>query len=222
MSRNGTVCTARMQDVMKYNGETVLRYRIEYPVFHWPGHAPQRINRYYKQLAEFYRHSIQSELYCQAVRQYRYAIRNDLPMPVFEAQTDCMITDQTDCSASLYMDRYEYTGGAHGNTIRTSQTWNVPKACRFSLGHMLSPCGAPKHYLLEHIQSQIAQNPENYFDNASMLAIKTFDPSRFYCTPEGLVVYYQPYDIAPHSSGIPEFLIPYSELVCDPQQLCAV
>lgn len=221
MSKNGTVCTARMQDVMKYNGETVLRYRIEYPVFHWPRQAPKRINRYYQQLAQFQRHSIQSELYCQAVRQYRYAIKNDLPMPVYEVQIDFVVTDQTECSASLYMERYEFTGGAHGNTLRTSQTWNVPQAFRLSLGQILR-CGDPKHYLLEHIQSQIAKNPDNYFDNGSMLAVKTFNPNQFYCTPQGLVIYYQPYDIAPHSSGVPEFLIPYSESVCDPQQLCAV
>ena len=110
MGKNGTVCTARMQDVMKYNGETVLRYRIEYPVFRAAGPASQKLNRYYKQLAEHNRHSIRSEMYCRAVRQYRYAVHNEIPMPVYEAQTDCVITEQADCIASLYMDRYEYTG----------------------------------------------------------------------------------------------------------------
>ena len=222
MGKNGTVCTARMQDVMKYNGETVLRYRIEYPVFRAAGPASQKLNRYYKQLAEHNRHSIRSEMYCRAVRQYRYAVHNEIPMPVYEAQTDCVITEQADCIASLYMDRYEYTGGAHGITVRTSQTWNVPMACRFRLDRLLGQCNDPKHYLFEQIQSRIAENPENYFDDAPTLAIKTFDPSQFYCTPQGLVIYYQPYDIAPHSSGIPEFFFPYSALVCDPRRVCSV
>lgn len=34
----------------------------------------------------------------------------------------------------------------------------------------------------------------------------------FYLTPEGLVLYFQVYDIAPYAYGIPEFLIPYEEL----------
>ena len=40
---------------------------------------------------------------------------------------------------------------------------------------------------------------------------KTFHPQNFYLTSEGVVVFFALYDIAPHSTGIPTFLIPYSQ-----------
>nr|WP_286200926.1 RsiV family protein [[Clostridium] symbiosum] len=39
----------------------------------------------------------------------------------------------------------------------------------------------------------------------------SFD-SAFYITPEGVVFYYAPYEIASYAEGFPEVTIPYSEL----------
>lgn len=77
-----------------------------------------------------------------------------------------------------------------------------------------------KTYLLSEINTQIQTEPDFYFENAGELAEKTFRADRFYCTPEGIVIYYQQYDIAPYASGIPEFLIPYSACVLNPEQSC--
>jgi hypothetical protein len=33
--------------------------------------------------------------------------------------------------------------------------------------------------------------------------------NNFYLTKEGVVIYFQQYDIAPYSSGLPTFVIPY-------------
>jgi hypothetical protein len=48
------------------------------------------------------------------------------------------------------------------------------------------------------------------YDDYKPLIIKNFDKSSFYLSPEGITIYYQQYDIAPYSSGIAEFTIPYS------------
>ena len=37
--------------------------------------------------------------------------------------------------------------------------------------------------------------------------MREFDPERFYCTPEGPVVFYPLYSVAPYAEGIPVFPI---------------
>ncbi|MFU2363539.1 MAG: RsiV family protein, partial [Clostridiales bacterium] len=37
--------------------------------------------------------------------------------------------------------------------------------------------------------------------------METINFDSYYLTPKGIVIYFQQYDIAPYSSGLPEFLI---------------
>jgi hypothetical protein len=48
-----------------------------------------------------------------------------------------------------------------------------------------------------------------YFDNYEQLVSTNFKANNFYLSREGLVIYYQQYDIAPYAAGIPTFVIPY-------------
>ena len=41
---------------------------------------------------------------------------------------------------------------------------------------------------------------------------RLFHEDNFYLTDEGFVFYYQSEAIAPHTAGIPEFTIPYTDL----------
>ncbi len=70
------------------------------------------------------------------------------------------------------------------------------------------------------MNKQIAKDPSGYFDNYPPLVAGTFNKNSFYCTDEGIVVYFQQYDIAPYSSGIPEFPLPYSGCVTNPSDTC--
>ena len=218
MGKTFTICTAAMQGMMKYCGEDVLRYHIEYPVFHPNCPAARKINRYYKTLALQACRNVRGELYAPAVGQCRYAARHGISMPVYEAHTEFQTTYLAGCVASLRFDRYQFTGGAHGNTLRCTRTWNLPAACPLRL-EQLTMGNDPKQVFLDGIQAQIACRPQDYFDNASLLAARQFDSRRFYCTPQGVVLYYQQYEIAPYSSGIPEFFFPYSEGILEPCQL---
>ena len=59
--------------------------------------------------------------------------------------------------------------------------------------------------ILQQINEQITQNQEIYFEDVCCLVIETFHPESFYRVPNGIVIYFQQYDIAPYSSGIREF-----------------
>ena len=63
--------------------------------------------------------------------------------------------------------------------------------------------------ILKEINNQIAENKENYFQDSCNLVLETFNPKNFYLAQNGIVIYFQQYDIAPYSSGIPTFLIKF-------------
>lgn len=213
--------TKTLKREMKYRGELLLTYRIDYPHFADSGNL-MSVNRFYCRRAHSYQRHLERVLFPKAVRQYCFSLEKGFPIQTWEAIEEFKITEQTDDNVSLYMDRYEYTGGAHGNTVRSAQTWILPKGRPVSL-HELFACPQEEsmQYLFRVIEAQIKREPEIYFENAVELAQKNFNEENFYCTPGGLVVFYQQYDIAPYSSGIRTFLIPYGRCLRSPQETCS-
>lgn len=69
--------------------------------------------------------------------------------------------------------------------------------------------GSPLHSWKKSIEGQIIGQlktvPQSYFDDCAKLVSKTLNLNSFYLTPEGVVLYFQQYDIAPYAAGFPEF-----------------
>jgi len=127
-----------------------------------------------------------------------------------------VVTLNAACKLSSYTDRYEYTGGAHGNTLRSSSNWNLNTGTTIKLenvfynGEDFVPLIIDQ--LIQLAQEQVIQNPYLYFDNYKELIVNNFNPNNFYLTPIGITIFYQHYEIGPYSSGIIEFHIPYNNL----------
>lgn len=217
------VQTITIENEMKYDGVTLLTYKIEYPQFSslFYANSIRIINRYYKNKALEYQRYVETELFKMAVEQYKYDKANGYPIMVYEALQIFDVTYNNFCIISIYFDRYQFTGGAHGSTVRTSQTWNLQTTGRIQLNQLIR-CGRNvKAYVTEEIIRQIRESDTSiYFDNYAELVVETFNENSFYCTPEAVVIYFQQYDIAPYATGIPEFLLPYSKCVIDPKRLC--
>lgn len=117
---------------------------------------------------------------------------------------------------SVYIDKYEFTGGAHGSTVRSSDTWELSSGTNIPLYTFFKRGTDYERLLTEEIIKQaeynMKQNPGIYFDDYKNLILKNFNQQNFYLTPQGLVIYYQQYDIAPYSTGIVEFTIPYKTI----------
>lgn len=216
------VKTIVIKDQMKYNGKTVLAYRIEYPQFKSSLYQMSlvKINKFYKTKAIEYQKYCENELFKMAVEQYKDSIENNYPVRVFEALVKFNVTYNSVCIISLYFDKYEYTGGAHGNTIRYSQTWNLQKYQKIRLSELFGCSLDYKNYIFKIVKEQIQSDPSIYFEDYEKLLVETFNEDSFYCNPYGIVIYYQQYDIAPYSSGIREFLIPYTDCVINPRKKC--
>lgn len=207
---------------MKYDDVTVLNYRIEYPEFVSDNYKKsiRAVNQFYKGEALALQNNFRTKLYRMAVEQYLDDIKNGFPVHVFEALQTFEVTYNKACIISLYFDNYRYTGGAHGLTVRTSQTWNLKTGKMLKLRELYKCSDNYKSYIKKKIIEQIRENPDIYFVNYEELVEQTFDVNNFYCTPQGVVVYFQQYDIAPYASGIREFLLPYNRCIIDPARKC--
>jgi len=152
-------------------------------------------------------------LYKEAIKAYIRSKNEGFPFFGYEAYMEYFITYNQNCFLSLYFDKYEYTGGAHGSTVRSSDTWYLCLGYGLPLRSFFLPGTDYKRLLIDEImrQAELVQEEQNiYFDDFKPLIIKNFDESNFYLTPEGIRIYYQQYEIAPYSTGIVEFTIPYS------------
>jgi len=175
------------------------------------------LNDRYRLIAEESNRRCREELYRSALEQYRISQKEGYPFSPYELMRVFTVTYNAGCTLSLYFDEYQYTGGAHGLTVRTSDTWNLETGNPYALYDFFPEHYDYRSYILTQVDAEIARQTDAghdiFFYNASALARDTFNEDSFYLTNKGIVVYFQQYDIAPYSSGIMEFLIPYGDPV---------
>ncbi|WP_101697761.1 DUF3298 and DUF4163 domain-containing protein [Clostridium minihomine] len=206
----------------------VLTVKIEYPKFELPecGRAETIINRCVWGQVERFFHDASTILYRQAV----CALRNsncsanngegEIPFFPYDAVLQYQVTTCNECYISLYRDGYEYTGGAHGNTIRRSDTWCLKTARPVQVCDFFKPKSNYRRFILDEILYQADENmrkcPGVYFENYRKLITRYFSPNRFYLTGDCVAFYFQLYEIAPYAAGIITFSIPFEKLDCPP------
>jgi len=202
----------------KYDNIEILTLNIKYPIISISNNprAEENINNQISMKVNEYIHYASNILYNQAMITYRDSLKNNFPFNSYEAYMIYTITYNDNCFLSMYTDQYEYTGGAHGNTIRTSNTWELCTGQNIYLYCFFKPCTDYTNLLIQQIIAQaeenLKENPFIYFDDYKNLIIENFNPNSFYMSPDGIIIYYQQYDIAPYSTGIVEFTIPYVKI----------
>lgn len=211
-----------IKNELKYESTVILEYTIRYPQFssNWFIRAVKIMNKYYEENALKYKSYIMSDLYKMAVEEYKNSVANGYPIRKFEAFMDYTITYNQNCAVSLYFDKYEFTGGAHGNTIRTSDTWSLKRGSTITLESMFPTNNnyieEIKKEITDQIAEQIASGNNVYFEDYQKLVNEYFNTNNFYIIPNNLVIYFQQYEIAPYSSGIPTFSIPFAKIKAYP------
>lgn len=200
-----------LRNELYYNNVLMLTYTIRYPQFasRWFQSAVRRMNLTYRTKALAFKKHCETELYRLAVEQYQYAVQNNFPFMPYEAVMVYSVTYNQNCALSLYFDQYEFTGGAHGNTVRDSATWNLNQGRIMRLAEFFPANRNYRAYIINMVIEQISRDPTNYFEDYKNLVAQYFNPNSFFLTPEGIVVYFQQYEIAPYATGIPMFIIPY-------------
>lgn len=196
-----------------YKNHLILKYSIEYPkiVGNSYSYAIQKFNHFYQMKAIELKLYAEKDLFDNAKQVFDYNEKNNFPFFNYELISNYTITYNKDSIISLFSDIYTFTGGAHGNTERVSQTWNM------KTGNLISLCTILNHdcssfllilkEILHQIQTQISNCSNYYFEDYASLIIENFNFEQFYLIDNNLAIFYQQYDIAPYSSGIPVFLI---------------
>ncbi|MGI6169891.1 MAG: DUF3298 and DUF4163 domain-containing protein [Christensenellales bacterium] len=205
-----------------HEGVTVLKFGAQYPQIRLERNsaAQTRINAHYLNTADSFFQYARKVLWEQAIEAQQEAQKQGYPFFAFEAQLSDALTMNEDCTLSTYFDRYQYTGGAHGLTFRSSDNWSLDSGRRISMGSLF-PRGVDYRKLVcEQIivlaNQTMQQNPGIYFEEYKTLILEYFNPTSFNLTPEGLMVYYQQYEIAPYVTGIVVFEIDYEKLCIRP------
>lgn len=210
-----TITQKTLSDSIYDQRELLLTYTIHYPSFTTTCRedAARQINESYALSAREAADYCQMNLSVQASEDADYARNNNFPFHGYEVVSGYTITYNSDCITSLFTDWYTYMGGAHGTTLRTSDTWDFQSGRKLTLGDFYPHNPAYRESILKNLERQVKErlqtSPSAYFDDYVSLLQSGFKPENFYMTPEGIVIYYQQYEIAPYSTGIPEFLLPF-------------
>ncbi len=129
----------------------------------------------------------------------------------FHAYTDFKVGYLDERFVSLPMVYYCYTGGAHGMSYQESTNVDLLLGENLALEDLFLPGYDFCKEIAAEVNRQRAANPEHFFDEAWAETVIAPDHP-FYLTAQGIVVYFGLYEIAPYSTGIPEFTIPYDYL----------
>ncbi|OJU08061.1 MAG: hypothetical protein BGN88_05885 [Clostridiales bacterium 43-6] len=210
--------TREFKKEFTYENEPVLQVSIQYPEVALFGNkaAADNINRFYKNNAKAYFTYASTKLLSDAISNYEYARQNKFPFHMYDAVMKYTVTLNANCYLSTYIDQYEYTGGAHGNTVRTSQNFSLKSGRGVLLPQLFPPGVSYRKMILSQIIKMADQNVREgqniYFDNYKELIIKNFNPKSFNLNPDTVSFYYQQYEIGPYVSGIITFDIPYEAI----------
>ena len=199
-----------IKNALKYNNTVILTYKIEYPQIYSTQFNTEKFNRLNLNKALELEKYAKVTLFDEAKNQYDYNVSNGYPIMVYELILKTYITYNNSPIISLYQDEYIFSGGAHGSTIRSSQNWNLERNMQFTLNAVFNNNPNYILYVLRNINAQIEKiGPEYFFDNYCSLVLEYFNIKQFYLTPGFVNVYFQQYDIAPYSTGIPTFEISF-------------
>lgn len=211
----GEIVNNVLENQLYYKDTVVLKYKIEFPqlIKSRYRYGMRRFNEYNYNKAIELQEYCETELFKEAKELYDYNQSNDYPVMVYEIILAYDVTYQSNSVISLYTDEYMFLGGAHGNTKREAQNWNIQTGREIVLKELFPNNPYYIIDILKEINNQIAKQIENeenqYFENYCALVQENFRLENFYMVPKGVIIFFNQYEIAPYSSGIPTFKINY-------------
>lgn len=140
----------------------------------------------------------------------REAKKQGYPLRPYELWTDFKVTYNKSGILSLYIENYEYTGGAHGMTVRKQYNLILNNGKEINLRELFREGTDYKGIINQEITRQISADPDKFFPIGEMGFKTIADNQDFYFEEGGIVIYFGLYEIAPYAAGIQEFKIPFT------------
>ncbi len=217
-NKTADISTKKIEHTYTYQNAEVLELDIEYPhiLIPWNRNSEYRINKAIISQVNAYLQEANQSLYQNAVENYIYSTEQGFPFNIHNITVRYTITLNHSCTLSQYRDKYIYQGGAHGNTLRQSDTFDMCTGGIIKLNSLFPSDSRWRSKLLAQVIKSADGNSNLYFENYRELIVKNFNPDSFYLTGNGVAIYYQQYEIGPYAIGIPVFEIPYQDLGIQP------
>ena len=137
--------------------------------------------------------------------------QSGIPFRPYQLVADYNVSYNQKGFLSLTTIVYTFTGGAHGATAKTTYNVDINSGKLISLKSMFKGEVNYKDLINQEIRKQIAKDPTNYFKEDE--GFKTIAENQNFYLKEGkIVVYFSQYEIAPYSTGIPEFEMQLNQL----------
>lgn len=112
---------------------------------------------------------------------------------------------------SVVEEKYVYTGGAHGNTVRIPKNIDIAGGKEIKLSDLFNDTGY-EYTLNRMINELVTENSEEYKDLWAKPEIKSSHQTDFYIEDNKLVIFFQPYDLSYYARGFVEFPLDLREL----------
>lgn len=117
--------------------------------------------------------------------------------------------NQNDLLSLVFLE-YQFAGGAHGSTIQSGYTFDLTTGKQISLADQFLPGVDYVSVISKEVKRQI---DERGLTDALFEPFSKIRPDQGYSlTNQGLVVFFQQYEIMPYAAGIQEFTIAYQDL----------
>lgn len=213
---------ARISDTNKRYDGNVLIFQSEVSLpedfYAYPAASAHAAVRAYFDEAIFARSmQLEEAWYNVSYDDYHAAQDSKAPFQPYTFEERAQIQCADDAVLSLVWDCHANTGGVHESTEIRCDTFDQRDGSRLTLDQVLADGEAGYDVLIEGVRTQIkAHGSDSYYADADDLAETMFDPTLFCLTEDALLLYYQPYSIAPYAAGAPSFAFPREALSLNP------
>lgn len=194
-----------------YDNDTLLvNYSINIPSpnENAPSETLENINVYYDNIYAKVMNILQDEIFDNALAGYNSNPENFLEYTYY---ADFDIFLETDEILSIKRDEVKFYGGSREVLTTYAEVFRKSDGARV----LLSDIVTNNQVLIDYINKIIAEEVENgaeYYPNIETTVSEIFDSTKFYLSDASLIVFFDMYDLAPGSTFISQFHIPYVDI----------
>ncbi|HQA59089.1 MAG TPA: DUF4163 domain-containing protein [Acetivibrio sp.] len=145
----------------------------------------------------------------------REAVEEESKAQGFSLRTGSVYTEydvriNNNRTMSIPVTYYQYTGGVHGMTTKETVNLDLVNEKELLLKNLFDGSRDYLQVLTDELLKQM--KVQDYLFPDAVSNFKATDDLKFYLTDEGMVFYFNPYEIAPYAAGIVEYTISYDDL----------
>lgn len=197
------------ESFLSSDGKIILSFTYTYPKISSSEAGVDSINDRLKTNASATAAVIRKEFLESALKYYKLNGSTEEYKPYTINCTNA-VTYQDDEKVSVRSTMYVDTHGTYPITSSDAVVFNLDTGFEMTLVDLVADPMSVLESAEEAMVEKIKSNPSIFFTGAEHYVDMT--DASFYLTKEGIVFFFQPYTLAPYSTGVVEITVPYAEI----------